>query len=173
MKCRLNFSTDTPNLTGNPLKIIHIIERFQEVEHLKMLNAKITAIKIKRWLTVQELEDLRIPQTILKISCYFEYCDCPFLSHLKFFSKDIASPRSVINHTSANPDLPPCNFWFSPKLELLLKGDFRLWRWLKRIWRGSWWQISKELFQNVRRNARRSVWDLKGTTLKVTILPLS
>ena len=67
-------------------------------------------------------------------------CSC-IISCAEFFAKTSNHPGDSAHYS---PDLVPCNFCLSPKLNNLWKGrDFRPSMRFRKIWWGSWWQLGE------------------------------
>lgn len=84
---------------------------------------------------------------------------------------DTSKNTTVMGHPPYSPDLAPCDFLLFPKVKSCLKGthlpQFKRFRQKQRI---SWRAFQKPRSRTVTSNGStecRSVWMLKGTTLKV------
>lgn len=109
------------------MKAIHIMESFLSVEDPKMLNmCRLQSKEIDK-MTMQDLGNLEILQTVHKLSSHFEY--------LPEHSSCLGQEHCITLMISAS--LHPVQIWV---LEISVEnmhwktGDFGHWSRLKRIW---------------------------------------
>ena len=99
------FDSDTSNFAGNSLKVIQVLENFQQ------LSLENTAIKGNRWLTLGEFEEnLWIPLAVQNVCSYFELIDLPFFMRKKKKKKKIALSTLFRFFSPHCSDVTSCDF---------------------------------------------------------------
>lgn len=138
------FDSNIPNLSRNPLKVIHILERIQQAQHAKRYRKEISD-----WLCRHQKKILGFYKLFRK-----------YPTNLNIFTVYSSYNKQILHHlgpSAISSDLSPRNM-FSPKTKTChWKKDFRPWVSLRKILLSSWWQFQRKISLTVIKG-ERALW---------------